>query len=84
MAMTNSDLLALAMPLIAVAAVSLAGVLIAFQIKHDRPRRSTAPSRGVAGTLSEVGPGLFRFQPDADTASSATLHNRIEKETAGH
>lgn len=84
MAMTNSDLLALAMPLIAVAAVSLAGVLIAFQIKHDRHRRSRAPSRGVAGTLSEVGPGLFRFQPDADTASPATLQNRIEKETAGH
>ena len=82
--MTNSDLLALAMPLIAVAAVGLVGAILVFQIKRQKRLDRTGPSLGVRGRLSEVEGGLFRFQPDSDAPPTGTFKKVVEKETAGH
>jgi hypothetical protein len=82
--MTNSDLLALAMPIIAVVAVGLTAAGVVFQIKHQDRSRRKASSKGVRGRLSEVEGGLFRFEPDSRTAMASTLKKQAEKETAGN
>ncbi len=82
--MTNSDLLALAMPLIGVAAVGLTAVLMVFQIKHSKHRRPKLPSPGVRGRLSEGEAGIFHFQPEAGSPETTAFRKIVEKQTAEH
>jgi hypothetical protein len=81
--MTNSELQALALPLIAVVAVGITTVAAAYHAKHRKP--SPRPgSSGVLGRLSENEAGIFHFQPESGSAETATFKKIIEKETAGN